>query len=196
MSTDRDEDTVLDADDNCPTFVNPGQEDSDSDETGNSCDADDDNDGVPDTHDTFPLDSNLSGDLDGDGIDNIIDTDDDGDGLLDAVETNTYGTDPFNADTDLDGSSDGAEITAGTDPLDPASTPPIADGDVNGDGQVNVADLINAIRIITGLDSQGPSELLRWDIAPLVNGVPVPDSQNNVADYLIIQRKILGLVSF
>jgi hypothetical protein len=141
MSTDRDEDTVLDADDNCPTFVNPGQEDSDSDETGNSCDADDDNDGVPDTHDTFPLDSNLSGDLDGDGIDNIIDTDDDSDGLLDAVETNTYGTDPFNADTDLDGSSDGAEITAGTDPLDPASTPPIADGDVNGDGQVNVADL-------------------------------------------------------
>ncbi len=42
-------------------------------------------------------------------------------GVLD--ELNTYGTDPFLEDTDGDAERDGAEVTAGTDPLDPASLP-------------------------------------------------------------------------
>ena len=37
MGIDRDEDTVLDADDNCPAFANPGQEDDDSNGVGNAC---------------------------------------------------------------------------------------------------------------------------------------------------------------
>jgi hypothetical protein len=40
-----------------------------------------------------------------------------------ADERRTYGTDPFLADTDGDGAPDGAEVTAGSDPLDPLSTP-------------------------------------------------------------------------
>lgn len=123
-----------------------------------------------------------------------LDTDDDG--LSDFAEINTYGTDPLLADTDSDFFDDGFEVAAGTDPLDPASTPSIADGDVNGDGQVNTGDLVKAMRILTGLDSQGPTDLARWDVAPLVSGVPVPDGQNNIADYMVIQQKILGLVSF
>ncbi|MCB9669831.1 MAG: hypothetical protein H6734_10205 [Alphaproteobacteria bacterium] len=50
--------------------------------------------------------------------------DPDGDGLFGVLdERGTYGTDPFLADTDGDGTDDGAEVTAGTDPLDPASHP-------------------------------------------------------------------------
>jgi hypothetical protein len=43
--------------------------------------------------------------------------DSDGDGLSDADETNVYGTDPENADSDFDGVFDGQEVANGTDPL-------------------------------------------------------------------------------
>lgn len=46
--TDTDGDGVADADDNCPTTANPGQEDTDGDGIGDVCDDDDDNDGVLD----------------------------------------------------------------------------------------------------------------------------------------------------
>jgi len=49
------------------------------------------------------------------------DADSDSDGLADLDEANLHGTDPLNPDTDADGREDSAEITAGTDPLDPAS---------------------------------------------------------------------------
>lgn len=49
--------------------------------------------------------------------------DSDGDGLSDADEVNIYGTDPHDPDTDGDGFSDGEEVAAGSDPLDPMSTP-------------------------------------------------------------------------
>jgi hypothetical protein len=44
-------------------------------------------------------------------------SDGDGDGLYDDDELYIYGTDPLNPDTDRDGSSDGAEVYYGTDPL-------------------------------------------------------------------------------
>lgn len=49
--------------------------------------------------------------------------DSDGDGLSDDDEVNVYGTDPFNPDTDGDTWSDGEEVQAGSDPLDPTSFP-------------------------------------------------------------------------
>jgi hypothetical protein len=44
-------------------------------------------------------------------------SDSDGDGLFDSDETNVYGTDPNNPDTDGDGIDDGQEVFDGTDPL-------------------------------------------------------------------------------
>jgi hypothetical protein len=78
-----------------------------------------------------------AGDLDGDGVDNgteaargtdIDSRDTDGDGLDDGVETGTgvlvderdTGTDPAAADTDSGGERDGAEVSRGSDPHDPA----------------------------------------------------------------------------
>jgi hypothetical protein len=50
-------------------------------------------------------------------------TDSDNDGLSNWTETHKTATDPRRFDTDEDGFGDGAEVDAGTDPLNPASTP-------------------------------------------------------------------------
>jgi hypothetical protein len=96
MGIDRDEDTILDGLDNCPSASNPDQLDTDGDTLGNVCDDDDDGDGLLDAVETNT------------GI---------------YVGPNDTGTNPLLADTDGDGYFDGAEIAAGTDPTDPDSYP-------------------------------------------------------------------------
>jgi hypothetical protein len=57
VAPDADGDTVADPADNCPSTANPDQGNSDgAPDGGNACDGDDDNDGVPDGQDPFPLD--------------------------------------------------------------------------------------------------------------------------------------------
>jgi hypothetical protein len=55
---DRDDDGVPDADDNCPTVVNPEQHDTNGAGRGDACDEDDDNDGVLDADDNCPTVTN------------------------------------------------------------------------------------------------------------------------------------------
>jgi len=92
-------------------------------------------------------------------------SDEDGDGLVDLVETDTgeyvspadTGTDPSDWDTDGDGFSDGEEVAAGSDPLDPDSKPvppvpsltPFACG------------LAALLLVLVGAASTGP-RLRRW----------------------------------
>lgn len=52
---DADLDGIADGDDNCPNVANPNQENYDGDGQGDACDADDDNDGVPDANDVKPF---------------------------------------------------------------------------------------------------------------------------------------------
>ncbi len=60
---------------------------------------------------------------------NPLDADSDDDGLADGYEVHTSGTGATNPDSDGDGANDGAEVAAGTDPLDPTSTPNPVAGD-------------------------------------------------------------------
>jgi len=119
--------------------------DTDGDGTPDATDPDDDNDGVNDPEDVFPLDLTETIDTDGDGIGNNADTDDDNDGVLDANDafpldpTESVDTDGDglgnNADTDDDNDSipDAWEIINGLDPLDAqdASLDPDIDGLTN-----------------------------------------------------------------
>ncbi|MCX2982893.1 hypothetical protein EYC98_18685 [Halieaceae bacterium IMCC14734] len=136
-------------------------------------------------------------DTDSDDIPNVDDIDDDDDGITDIDEDNFYGTNPLLYDTDSDGFSDKEEILAGSNPLDGASDPlNVASGDINQDGEVDTKDLLLAQRILLGQYSPTQQEQDRWDVAPLVNGVPEPDHENNLGDYLILQQKVLGIINF
>lgn len=73
---DTDFDGILDGADNCPTVSNPQQLDADGDASGDACDEDDDNDGMPDSfelqYSLNPLDaSDADTDADGDGYSNL-----------------------------------------------------------------------------------------------------------------------------
>ncbi|MEE9493012.1 MAG: hypothetical protein V3W04_06495 [Gammaproteobacteria bacterium] len=183
--------STLNCDDNCPALSNADQANQDGDVLGNACDA-------------FIVDPAEWLDTDGDGVGNNADSDDDGDGLLDVNETNTgvfvsavdTGTDPLIADTDGDGVEDGLEVAAGTDPLNNTSAPVLNDGDANNDGLVNAADLVIAIQILSGQRVATSLEFAHLDVAPLVGGTPSPDGQFTLGDYLVLQRKVIGIISF
>ena len=120
----------------------------------------------------------------------------DDDSLTDFEEV-TLGTDPLVEDTDSDGYNDDVEVAAGSNPLDGNSTPSsAADGDVNGDGAVDTADLLLAMRILVGSYIPSGAEQARWDVAPLVGGTPSPDGQNNAGDYIVLLRKVMGNLGY
>lgn len=97
---------------------------------------DTDGDGIDDKWEvdsgTDPFVNDASEDPDGDGLTNAeeyaadtdpFDEDSDNDTLSDYDEINIYGTNPNKYDSDSDSYSDAEEINAGSDPLDPNSTP-------------------------------------------------------------------------
>jgi len=128
---DFDNDTIRDDIDNCPMVPISSQNDLDRDGIGDVCDpkedADEDNDGVPDSTDSCPRDT--ANDADGDGIcesDDICPTvadinqsDVDGDGTGDACEPDNEG--------------DGVVDDVDNCPLDPNTGQADADGDGIGD---------------------------------------------------------------
>ena len=125
VSLDRDDGPSVeysyDAVSNLVTDVISDSPDTDGDGEADFADVDDDNDGVDDGQDAFPLDPSESLDTDGDGIGNNADTDDDNDGLPDTWEL-AHGLDPLiddtAADTDGDGFSNLQEYTHSSDPTD------------------------------------------------------------------------------
>jgi DNA/RNA endonuclease G (NUC1) len=108
--------------------VDEGSPNTDGDGQANCVDADDDNDGFSDAVETAagsdPLNSASTPEV-CDGVDNDLNdgvdegfTNTDGDTQADCVDT----------DDDGDGFSDSAEIAAGSDPVNSASTPEVCDG--------------------------------------------------------------------
>ncbi len=190
---DADQDGVSDQLDNCPYTANPGQQDIDGDGIGDACDQ------CPTVHDSDTSDQDL------DGLTalqeclygtNPVQSDTDSDGLLDGAEVNQWLTDPLLVDSDGDSFSDGLEVQLGTDPNAAGSYPPSGDGDLTGDGLVDVRDLLWAQQALLGSRTLDAGQQLRGDVAPLVNGSPAPDGVFNLGDLVVIQRKALGLIQF
>lgn len=139
-SLDTDTDGIGDNADNCPTVSSSNNLDSDSDGQGDACDLDDDNDGVPDISDAFPLDPAEALDMDSDGIgdnadncptvvsspdepdsDNdgqgdLCDPDDDNDGIPDESDSCPNDPNPDQTDGDNDGRPDVCDVTINIGP--------------------------------------------------------------------------------
>jgi YVTN family beta-propeller protein len=169
MGINRDEDTLLDGDDNCPAVASPDLLDTDSDGEGNVCDIDDDNDGLTDNNENAM------------GTDPLL-TDTDGDGLSDGSEVNSHGTDPLLTDTDADGLSDDEEISLGTNPL--ASNR----GDLAPRGMPNgildIADVLVMNRILLGVITASPAETTLGDLN---------DSGSlDIGDQVLLLRMVTG----
>jgi uncharacterized delta-60 repeat protein len=69
-------------------------------------------------------------------------------------------------------------------------------GDLDADGCVDIRDAALALRISLGMEQASAGALAHGDVAPLVDGVPLPDGKIDVGDLLVILRKIVGLVDF
>lgn len=107
-------------------------------------------DGIVDSGETDPNDSDTDNDGLSDGKEvnlygtDPLDRDSDDDGLADGTEIGIFGTDPTDPDTDNDGVSDGAEVASGSDPNTPNDDGvcnDVATGDGCGDGNVCTTDV-------------------------------------------------------
>ena len=121
----------------------PIGEDFDNDNMPDLIDTDDDNDGILDNSDAFPLDSTESLDTDSDGVGNNADTDDDNDGILDSSDAFPLDSSE-SLDTDHDGSGNNADTDDDNDGiLDSSDAFPLDSTeslDTDHDGSGNNAD--------------------------------------------------------
>jgi hypothetical protein len=203
IGVDRDEDTILNIDDNCPVTANTSQADQDSDQVGDACD------NCPAIANGNQLDTDL------DSAGDACDTDDDNDGLSDSLEQ-SIGSDPLVTDTDGDGLSDFDEVNYDGDPnnytpgvdlnplsddtdgdglLDPTDPIPLDfnfnDGDVAPpgalDGIVNAADMLVVTRAVLGLIPVDNSLLSHADLYP----AGTPDGNIDLRDLLLVMKLAL-----
>ncbi|MEE9343542.1 MAG: choice-of-anchor B family protein [Gammaproteobacteria bacterium] len=177
--------------------------------------ADQDSDGVADSHDNCPTLSNPSQlDTDNDGEGDVCDSDIDGDGLSNVLEVQ-IGTSTLLIDTDADGLDDYAEVaydgtpliyTAGQD-TNPLSNDTDGDGLTDGndpiplsfnfadgdlaplgapDGFINAADVLIATRITLGILTAAELQLAHGDVYP----PGAPDGMINIQDLLQIMQMV------
>ncbi len=143
---------------------------------------DTDEDGIVDYYDNCVNVSNPNQlDFDYDGMGDVCDEDDDNDGLSDTFEISIT-SDPLNVDSDGDGVSDYDEVNYDGDATSyivGQDTNPLS-VDTDGDG---LNDNLDPIPLTENFND--------GDVAPL-NAL---DGTVNVADYLVLMRVVLGLIS-
>jgi len=172
-------DRCVSCDDNCPLVSNNTQLDTEFDGMGDACDPDDDNDGILDGNDTYPLDT------DNDGFDNDIDPDDDNDGILDGNDTYPLDTDNDMLDNGADPDDDNDGFLDGNDPMPLIYN--YADGDLDDSGAVNAADVLLAEQISLGLLTATTLHLQHGDVRP----EGAPDGIIDLRDVIMVLREAL-----
>ncbi|OGU03280.1 MAG: hypothetical protein A2X82_17160 [Geobacteraceae bacterium GWC2_55_20] len=65
-------------------------------------------------------------------------------------------------------------------------------GDINGDGFVGLADVLLALNFATGKLKPSDDQFARADVAPVIDGLSVPDSSVDVADVIVILEIVTG----
>ena len=66
------------------------------------------------------------------------------------------------------------------------------DGDVNGDGTVDISDALQSLKIGIGLNRPSSTQLVRGDVGPLLANAPKPDGKIDLSDALLILQKAIG----
>ncbi|MBL4796681.1 MAG: DUF1566 domain-containing protein [Oleispira sp.] len=143
--------------------------DTDTDGIPDALDPDDDNDGVIDTDDAFPLDELETLDTDLDGFGNNTDTDDDNDGVidtddafpLDELETLDTDLDGVGNNTDTDDDNDGTPDASDNYPLDServTNNPPTVTAGTNQ----SVVELTVVTLAAVSSDSDGSISSYAW----------------------------------
>jgi len=59
-----------------------------------------------------------------------------------------------------------------------------------------LTDALKALKISVGMAQPTPFELVRGDVAPLVNGVPQPDGRITLGDAVVLLRRAVGLIAW
>jgi hypothetical protein len=72
----------------------------------------------------------------------------------------------------------------------------LPDGNFKGTGVPDTSDVFKALRMSVGLEQPSALDMLHGDVAPLVGGVPAPNNKIDIADALIILKKVVGLINF
>jgi len=70
------------------------------------------------------------------------------------------------------------------------------DGDINLDGEMDVADLLWGLQGLQGSRTLLPEEECHADVAPLAAGVPEPDGQFNTGDMAVLLRMLFADLTF
>lgn len=70
-----------------------------------------------------------------------------------------------------------------------------ANGDVNGDGFIDILDILRALELTTGLAEPKEGERRRLDVAPMDRTMkPSPDGIIDIRDVILITRRAFGLI--
>ena len=70
------------------------------------------------------------------------------------------------------------------------------DGDIDIDGNVDTVDMLWGLQTLLGARSLLPEQQTHGDVAPVISGIPQPDGLFNLGDLIVIQRMILGPLTF